>query len=129
MSAPTGDVQLLDVATAVPDGAPATHLFETIVLQPYTSVTFVAMIGANVNGSSSAFWQFNGTARRLDLPGTVELTGINGVQVVADDVIFKNTYIDIDVDLSLGALRIRSFNNPAENIFWDADVAINQIDS
>lgn len=127
MSATTGEVQLLNVATAVPEGAPATHLFETITLKPYTSITFVAIIGANVNGTSSALWQFSGSARRFDLPNTISLTGINGVQVVADDSIFKETYIDIDTDLELGALRIRSFNNPSANIFWDADVAINQI--
>lgn len=122
-----GEVQQLDISSAAPISGSAVRLSESVILKPNTCVTFNAIIGATILGNKAAVWEFNGIVRRGISPSSIKLLGVNAVKVVADDDTFADTYIDIDVDRILGALEVRSYSASHQNIHWDADIQIKQV--
>jgi hypothetical protein len=51
---------------------------------------------------------------------------VRAIKVLADDEVFKETYIEITTNSTMGALVIKSGANPT-NVVWDADVEVNQV--
>ena len=97
-----------------------------LVVPANSTLVFDAAIGANINGTASAFWKFGGVVRRANALSSTTLVGITAYEVVAD-ALFSSTYIDIDVDQSLGALKIQATGLPETSIDWSASVQFKEL--
>lgn len=98
----------------------------SLVLTNNSALMFSATIGANIIGISSAIWKFAGIIRRYDTPESTHLIGITTYDVVADPI-FEETYIDIDVDLELGALKISAKGVNTQIIDWNANIQTKEL--
>lgn len=90
-----------------------------------TSLSFVATITANMNGSQSAMWRFSGIIRREGSPSTTTLVGIDTPTVIADPI-FSTTFIEISADTSVGALIISATGLPDTSVTWTANIQVKE---
>lgn len=86
-----------------------------------TTISFQAFIAAHIPGVASASWSFVGLIRRHFLPESTTLIDLNAINISADPL-FSESYIDIDADISVGALKIHAGFIPNYDIHWDASI-------
>lgn len=101
-------------------------LDNVLVCPAHTALMFSVTVGANIVGRSSAIWKFAGIIRRYESTIGTHLIGITTYDVVSDDI-FETTYIDIDVDTTLGALKISATGTTDQVIKWEANVQVKEL--
>jgi hypothetical protein len=101
-------------------------LDNVLTVGQHTALMFSVSVGANIIGISSAIWKFAGIIRRYDSTASTHLIGITTYDVVADSV-FEPTYIDIDVDTNMGALKISATGVSDYVIDWEANIQLKEL--
>lgn len=101
-------------------------LDNVLVVPSNTALMFSVTIGANILGAASAVWKFAGIIRRYDSENTTHLIGITAYDVVSD-IMFETTYVEIDVDHSLGALQITATGANTRTISWNANIQTKEL--
>lgn len=104
----------------------APSIDNVLVCLPNSALMFSVTVGANIVGRSSAIWKFAGILRRYETADSTHLIGITTYDVVSDAV-FERTYIDIDVDHTLGALQISATGDLTQVIKWEANIQAKEL--